>query len=158
VVEKLRMAYKNISIKSMSVSSTPGQGTKLRTYAKIKNSVYMEQYLLDNRLTWKQKRTLAKFRLGDHRLKIETGRHCRPKLPPEERICTVCKSSKVEDEVHFIIECPKYDLLRNKYNIRIASPDQNTFVSLMTANNYQDWKNLAGYLEEAFEVRECSDT
>ena len=61
------------SIEALSKSRVTGQGSKLRTYAKLKGSVNMESYLADNRLTWKQKRTLAR---------IEKGRHCRQGCHP----------------------------------------------------------------------------
>ena len=32
-------------------------------------------------IPWKLKKCMAKFRVGDHKLKIETGRHYRPKIP-----------------------------------------------------------------------------
>ena len=37
---------------------------------------------------------------------IEEGRRKRPIIPREERICKTC--NKIEDEVHFLIDCDKY--------------------------------------------------
>ena len=47
---------------------------------------------------------VTKFRLSNHRLTIETGRHTTPKTPKEERFCPFCPG-KVEDEYHFLFEC-----------------------------------------------------
>jgi hypothetical protein len=73
------------------------KGNKLRTYATIKKDITMELYLTST-LSWAEKRTIAKFRTGNHKLRIETGRHCRPKLPPEQRICLHCQHNCTEDE------------------------------------------------------------
>ena len=49
---------------------------------------------------------------------IERGRH--NNIPTSERFCTVCKSGKIENEEHFLIHCPEYELQRqifvNKIN------------------------------------------
>ena len=53
------------------------------------------------------------FRCGILPLHIETGRFARPKLPVEQRTCFHCTDS-VEDELHFLIDCPFYDGMRCK--------------------------------------------
>jgi hypothetical protein len=49
---------------------------------------------------------------------IERGRHTN--IPTSERYCTVCKSGKIENEEHFLIHCPGYELQKqifvNKIN------------------------------------------
>jgi len=60
----------------------------------------------------KHRRAVAKLRAGNHNLRIETGRHSTPKLPEHLRICQYCSSSEVENEVHFILSCNKYDTIR----------------------------------------------
>ena len=57
-------------------------------------------------------RILAKFRSGSLPLSIETGRFARPKVPLNERICNLCSSNTVEDEVHFLLKCSLYSDLR----------------------------------------------
>ena len=79
--------------------------TKAETYGKFKSNVKFESYLTDikNR---KYRVTYTKFRLSDHSLKIETGRHSRPIIPRSQRFCPFCPS-EVEDEAHFLIKCTK---------------------------------------------------
>ena len=50
---------------------------------------------------------MTKFRLSDHKLMIEEGRHCRPKIPRENRFCKFC-NTLVEDEQHMLIDCKLY--------------------------------------------------
>jgi len=60
----------------------------------------------------KHRRVVAKLRAGNHKLRIETGRHSTPKLPEDLRICQYSSSNEVENEVHFILSCNKYDTIR----------------------------------------------
>ena len=46
---------------------------------------------------------LAKFRMSAHQLRIETGRY--QGLEESDIICLLCKSRKVESEIHFLIDC-----------------------------------------------------
>ena len=54
---------------------------------------------------------LSKLRLSDHILMIEVGRHRRPKLDLEQRLCNVCHD-KIEDEPHFLATCIIHDYHR----------------------------------------------
>ena len=52
--------------------------------------------------------------MSSHRLKVETGRWQQPiAIAFNERKCTLCL--KLEDEFHFLLECPLYKDLRKKY-------------------------------------------
>ena len=56
--------------------------------------------------------TLTKFRSGRHNLEFEVGRH--HGLPSHDRLCRLCKD-EVENEIHFMLQCPVYETLRQKY-------------------------------------------
>jgi len=45
-------------------------------------------------------------------LRIEQGRYVEEKV--EERLCVLCQDSRVEDEAHFMLECPLYAKEREK--------------------------------------------
>ena len=55
---------------------------------------------------------VAKLRLGNYNLRIENGSHSTPKLPEHLRICQCSSSSEVENEVHFLLSCNRYDAIR----------------------------------------------
>ena len=55
---------------------------------------------------------MTKFRLSNHRLAIETGRH--NNTPLEMRFCTFCPD-KIEDETHFLFECSLLKHLRDRF-------------------------------------------
>ena len=80
--------------------------TKAISYSIFKNTVYFEKYLYQIRNT-KNRIALTRFRLSNHNLLIEKGRHVRPRLERSERRCFLCKD-EIEDEKHFITKCPFY--------------------------------------------------
>ena len=85
---------------------------KLRTYNKISGTMGPKPYLMKP-LSFPQRRSLARIRLGTLPLRIETGRYERPKKAAEERICDHCALNKVETEAHFLLECPKHHMMRS---------------------------------------------
>ena len=89
--------------------TSTGTRNKLRTYSLFKSTFEPELYL-KLPLTVKERRVMAKLRCGVAPLHIETGRYCR--TPVEQRLCQFCYSNSVEDESHFILQCPVYDHLR----------------------------------------------
>ena len=82
-----------------------GESPKADTYRKFKSHMKFESYLLHPDRS--ERVTYAKLRLSDHKLRIEVGRHQRPKPPREDRVCFICKD-KTEDEIHFLTECKLY--------------------------------------------------
>ena len=95
---------------SVNTLNTPLRRPWLRTYASFKGHFQCEPY---TKITDKSlRRCFAKFRCSDHNLRIETGR--RENLPVEDRKCLACKGNKIEDEMHFLTVCPKYNSLRTE--------------------------------------------
>ena len=47
------------------------------------------------------RKTLSKYRLSEHSLAIEKGRHRKTWLPVEERLCNHCTTAEHEMELHF---------------------------------------------------------
>ena len=50
---------------------------------------------------------LNKLRISAHQLYVETGRYCNLFIPRENRFCFYSKNF-VEDEKHFLLDCPLY--------------------------------------------------
>ena len=87
------------------------RGNKLRTYRQYKSDCKLEPYIKCN-IPRFQRRTFALFRAGALPLAVETGRYSRPPVPYEERTCLFCNRNVVENEKHFLIDCPLYSDLR----------------------------------------------
>ena len=86
---------------------------------------------------------MGRIRLSSHRLEVEVGRWAKPnKIPYEDRKCKVC--NVLEDEFHFLLECPLYTDVRKVYIRRYywRHPNMNKFIELIssehgkTINNY----------------------
>lgn len=87
---------------------------KLSCFHKIKTNYELAPYLTEIK-EYKQRKLMASYRVSDHSLAIETGRHRQTWLPREERLCAQCNGGAVEDECHFLTECSKYTSLRNNF-------------------------------------------
>ena len=84
---------------------------RLRTFNKFKDFTSDSPHIFKP-LSFIQRKSLSKFRLGLLHLRIETARFMRPRVPPEESICLVCNSGEVEDEQHFLLVCSKLEQQR----------------------------------------------
>ena len=91
-------------------------GNKLRTYRLFKDEFVFEPYL--NWGTYNQRNILTKFRISSHKFEIEKGRYMN--IPAEQRICRLCKLD-VENEIHFLLECPSQANTRREILDQIES-------------------------------------
>ena len=85
---------------------------KLDTYCKLKTHFGCEKYINEIR-NFSYRRSIIRFRISAHRLKIETGRYI--KLDRSERLSTKCSTGAIEDEQHFLMECSKFNAFRNSF-------------------------------------------
>ena len=125
----------------------------LRTYKMFKSKFAMEDYLI-NLHDFESRKIVAKFRCSDHTLMIETGRH--KKIDLEERMCKMCSQKTVEDERHFLLECPAYNKVRKslmKHVNPIEDDLNNQFIQLMASSNQNVIYDIARYLKRAFKIR-----
>ena len=125
--------------------------SKLRTYCLIKSDYRIENYLIHVN-SRDERKMLAKLKCSNHPLSIESGRHRNIELL--HRKCSRC--DKIEDEIHFSMECPLYHLTRNKFftdfNVKCAE-SRTTFVQLFTSGEPKLLKHLARFINACFEIR-----
>ena len=128
--------------------------SKLRNLCLFKTDFCSETYLFLS-IPHRLRSSLAKFRVGNHDLEIEQGRH--QKLPVNRRICKLCltlRKNYVEDEYHVIMQCPFYDELRSIYLDIIDEPKNlYTFNSVMSLQNEHHLVKLACFIHNMFKVR-----
>ena len=91
--------------------------SKLRTYALLKKDRGLEQYLCQIP-NFAIRRTLSKFRLSNHVLNIETGRHRGES--EDQRFCPFCPGA-IETEIHFLVQCEAYQTQRQQL-LSIVTP------------------------------------
>ncbi len=92
-------------MKTLNDISNIDKYPKLQTYKTFKTGFRLQNYLLTLE-NHGHKIALTKFRISSHNLHIETGRYERPKLEPHQRLCIYCDMQTVENEFHFLLECP----------------------------------------------------
>ena len=96
--------------------SDKGQKSKLRTYRQFKKEYSFEPYLsvIKSRIL---RSKFAKFRLSNHELMIEKGRHSR--VHSSQRLCPFgCNA--IEDEAHFFGQCPINNEIRVNFMLRTS--------------------------------------
>lgn len=148
---------------------------KCRTYALFKSQILKEENYLKYIYNQSKRKLLARFRMGVSTLRIETGRYenngdkKHRGLPVKWRICKCCILNKVEDEIHFLIECPYYKEIRsiflNKISIIMEKenimdkkvlfslPNDVLFSNLMSCQNKSIVQYLADFIWNAFKLR-----
>ena len=90
---------------------------------------------------------LLRFRLGSTSLYANDLHN----IPREQRLCKLCGSCKVEDELHVVLECRFYDALRSQD--RWSHLFGVTNVSLNSFMNQDDQFNVAHFITALLSVR-----
>lgn len=86
------------------------KSSKLQLYGRIKSRHGMAPYL--TALPMYLAAPMAQMRAGSARLRRETGAWLG--LERTNRVCLLCPSGEMEDEVHFVCVCPVFDDLRSE--------------------------------------------
>ena len=132
--------------------------TKAVSFNKFKNNIALEKHLHLN-FKLKHKIALSRFRLSNHPLMIEKGRHLR--IEKNERKCYFCKD-KIEDEEHFLINCPLYSPSRlilenvcvthcNRYN---ELNNEQKFIFLMSNEDEKVIKVQGRFISDSLYLRD----
>ena len=96
---------------------------------------------------------MTKFRISNHTLAIETGRH--KNVPAENRFCPTCVT-KIETEEHFLRWCPKYKYLRQRY---FGSPPCFLdWLEILKCKSKISAYNLGNYITKALVLRSKGGT
>jgi len=102
--QKLKIYFTNKWVLSMNDYS------KCSLYRNSKVDLVMEKYMLY--LSEPYRSMLLKFRISNHLLPIEKGRHF--DIKRSERKCELCDLNDVGDEYHYVCCCPKFNNIRKK--------------------------------------------
>ena len=96
--------------------------SKLDLYKQLKTEFGVEKYLILN-IDRYEKSLLSQLRYGILPLRVETGRFVNE--PHCNRICTLCDSNNVEDQIHFVFHCNFYNTMRENLNIKAKNVNAN---------------------------------
>ena len=129
---------------------------KLRTYSLFKKDIGREKYLNSIQNT-DARISFTKFRLSNHCLMIEKGRH--KNIDKNQRFCPFCPNM-IEDEIHFLLECKLFEdyrktLLENIYVItREPLPREKMQLFIYLMSSEQTTGLTAQYIIDTLQTRE----
>ena len=144
-------------------SLTGHGGNKLRSYRLFKKEFDIEPYLLNVRSTTLRV-SMTRLRVGCHSLEIERGRYHKPQsIPVCQRLCEKC--NMIEDEIHFMCVCSKYNTLRDQLEQKIQMDfpgykwlsSKQKFIYLLESSNKVINNAVAYFIHNAFIARTCTD-
>ena len=127
---------------------------KLRTYITFKNTINTEDYVKQC-ISRRKRSLLAQFRLGILPLAIETGRF--KGVEARERVCKICNTDNVEDEMHMLNTCCVYNNIRSEMYNRVRQKFSN-FINLDDDQKFQyliknEWREVSNFIDKAWEMR-----
>ena len=80
------------------------------------------------------------------------------KTRPNERLCTLCDSKTIEDEIHFVCQCKKYEIYRKELYDRIIMHNEQFILfnekGKFIYNLKNKWKNFGRFMESAWTCRQ----
>ena len=114
-------------------------------YRLYKNVFKFEHYL--SVLPFNLLITLCKFRCGNNRLPIETGRW--RNIPRSERLCHLCASADIGDEYHYIMSCNYFKDERCKYLPQYCNKNINVikFKQVYSTQNIVELEKLCRFIK-----------
>ena len=114
-VSQRYIAYLSQNLKDQSaqlLSSKINEENKLHFFKNAKETLSISNHL--TKIKSRECRSLiSKLRLGVLPLEIERGR--RKNVSKEQRFCKLCNSNQVENEPHFMFECPALEVNRSPF-------------------------------------------
>ena len=94
---------------------------------------------------------VSKLRMSSHRLEVKAGRWVKPNRIPliERKGCFFC--DVLEDEYHFVLECPAYKELRKTYISKYfwKRPNMFKFIELINSSNTRCIRSLCTFIFQA---------
>ena len=138
---------------------------KLRTFVKFKDYNVLPSYITKP-LSFKQRKFIAKLRLGSLEIRIETGRFSRPRLEENERLCPVCNlndplqglNPQIENETHFLFICSLYDQIRGDWMSKMQLPVEFNNLTVneklkVVLNDHNNVKLTSQFIIDAYDLR-----
>ena len=113
------------------------------TYKTFKSHLRFEKYLTV--LSRREATALCRYRCGNHKLPIITGRY--NKVEKSERVCPLCNTKAIGDEHHYLFTCTAFIHERSKYiNTRyLEPPGAQDIEGLFTCENPTSLSNLSQF-------------
>ena len=137
-------------INSQEWNARLGNSSRASFYSVYKSTIELSPYLELVKVK-NHRESLCRLLTSSHTLHIESGRWNRnPTVPRERRFCFNC-ISKIEDEFHFVFECPLYDQLRTQLipSYFRNRPSMYKFIDLLNCRSQKKLTGLAKFVYKA---------
>ena len=155
-MQRILKRLKDISAQSILDQLQNTNSGKLKFLNSLKNTYEPENSLKIQKLS--NRRAITKLRTSNHNLAIETGRWTNTER--KNRLCTQCTESKIEDETHFLFECPKYlDIrkttfiyIKNNLGINLTNDFNitNNLITLFKSDDINSLNAFGKFIKKAF--------
>ena len=128
---------------------------KLRLFKQLVKDERNPQVYVKLNINASERSLLSQLRMGILPIRLETGRFNNLKI--DDRVCMICNNGEIEDEIHFLFSCNKYEDIRAKFisDICRKNPELNNIdkVELLSICFRQHTRQLAKYVYNIFEKR-----
>ena len=136
--------------------------SKLENYFSLKSDFVQEAYLSIK--DFHIRRAICKMRISAHDLRIEKDRYSKKYIERSQRICRYCLANDInviEDEAHFIVNCPLYTkerkLLFDKVDTFCTNfkqlPNESKYFWLLTNEHLPTLTHLGNFIIDSLENR-----
>ena len=128
--------------------------TKLVTFKQI-HDFGSHRTLLKANLDRRHRSLVVKLKSGVYPVRLETGRY--KGLDREKRICEIC-NTVLEDEIHFLFECPGLENVRKRFidTYKITHPEYDSMSNIERLRELlfpENVRQFAKWLEEMTDTR-----
>ena len=88
---------------------------------------------------------ISKFRCRNSKIPVVTLGYRDRRIPYEDRICPSCNMGAIGDEFHYIMQCPVFQMQRQRYleTQYLINPNRELFLTLLQNNNFNTLRKLA---------------
>ena len=101
-----------------------------------------------------------KLRISSHKLRIGTGRY--DNIPRDERLCNLCNCNRIEDETHFLLDCPSFSSIRDMFFSKLEpkipflrlQSHESLLSHLVNSTDYFINIQLISFISTCFELRD----
>ena len=156
------------SINRVNLDKNGKDRNKLRFYKTFKACFKREPYI--DLVRYRNQRChLTRMRTSCHTLAVETGRYQVPYVAPELRVCKYCVpesgSPSQDNELHFLLLCPTFQIKRNCFYGKLKSiglnmnhlNNANLLSTLLCPTNAKQAKLTNKFIDIVFKSRKLID-
>ena len=122
------------NVSELSMTTRYRELTNLRYCNILYNSFVIE----------KNRTVITRWRLSCHPLRIETGRYQRPRIPRNERLCSVCHT--LEDEHHALFVCAAHVFIRARHTELLST--YTTVSTILHPETVEDANSIVSYIRD----------